>query len=172
MRLNLLAFALAAALLSIAAAGCSNSSSASTAGEGALSREAVGSVNPGGAASKLPSSDSKRTAPADKSAVFSSDAAKGSSAAQPAGAGAINPLLQMTVAEPEDEAELEGDEVRVAGKTVPGAVVSIDDTVTIADEQGFFAVTLHIQESPHTIEIVASDKDGNQVGELRTVFPK
>lgn len=79
-------------------------------------------------------------------------------------------MLGLSLTEPEDGAQVDGTEVKVAGKTAPGAVVSVDDAVVLADKQGYFSVVVDLEESPHTIEVVASDAEGNEVDLTRTVF--
>ena len=73
-------------------------------------------------------------------------------------------LLQIT--QPIDGAQVSTSAVLVTGKTIPGAVVSvsIDDTVEIAnvDQNGNFSVTVNLEEGPNLIEVVASDRLGNE----------
>lgn len=74
--------------------------------------------------------------------------------------------LFLEIIEPENESIVGTASIIVSGITVPGAVVSIsvDDDLEIADvdEQGNFSATVTLAEGPNYIEVLASDRQGNE----------
>jgi hypothetical protein len=72
--------------------------------------------------------------------------------------------LSLVVTQPQDDYITDVDTVEVKGHTSPGAVVSVNEDVAIADNQGDFTVTVTLDEGPNIIDVVASDDAGNQTG--------
>jgi hypothetical protein len=70
--------------------------------------------------------------------------------------------ISLTVSEPEDNTITDVGTIEVKGHTSPGAVVSVNAVVTIADANGSFDAIVSLDEGPNIIEIVASDETGNQ----------
>jgi hypothetical protein len=70
--------------------------------------------------------------------------------------------ISLTVSEPEDNTITDVATIEVEGHTDPGAVVSVNAVVTIADANGNFDAIVSLNEGPNTIEIVASDETGSQ----------
>lgn len=68
----------------------------------------------------------------------------------------------LIVTQPADGSIVTVDKVEVRGSTSPGAVVSVNDKITMADTQGIFAVTISLEEGPNIIEVVTSDEEGNE----------
>ena len=68
----------------------------------------------------------------------------------------------LTVTQPADNSIINVDRVKVGGRTIPGAVVSINEEITSADAQGIFAVTITLEEGPNIIEVIASNEEGNE----------
>jgi uncharacterized protein YfaP (DUF2135 family) len=58
----------------------------------------------------------------------------------------------------------------VSGITAPGAVVSVNGRLAAVDAAGAFQLPLSLEEGPNTIQVVASDADGNQAYALLTVI--
>jgi len=75
--------------------------------------------------------------------------------------------LELT--EPTDGSIINIDKVEVKGNTIPGAVVSINDEITMADTQGIFTVTIDLEEGPNIIEVISSDEEGNEATTSLTV---
>ncbi|MDP2931558.1 MAG: hypothetical protein Q8O05_03540 [Chloroflexota bacterium] len=74
-----------------------------------------------------------------------------------------NTSLKLTVTQPQDNDTVNASKVEVRGQTSPGAVVSIQDEIAIADNSGGFAITVPLEEGPNLIEVFASDDAGNEV---------
>ena len=82
--------------------------------------------------------------------------------------------LFLTVTQPIDESIINTDKVEVLGCTIPDAVVSVivNDEVNVVEvgEQGNFSITVTLDEGPNTIEVHASDWEGNEVGTILAVI--
>jgi hypothetical protein len=70
--------------------------------------------------------------------------------------------ISLTVSEPQDNTITDVDTIEVKGHTDPQAVVSVNEEITTADANGDFDATVSLEEGPNTIEVVASDEEGNQ----------
>jgi hypothetical protein len=70
--------------------------------------------------------------------------------------------MSLTISEPEDNTITDVDTIEVKGHTSPGAVVSVNAVVSIADANGNFDAIVSLDEGPNIIETVASDEAGNQ----------
>jgi hypothetical protein len=70
--------------------------------------------------------------------------------------------MPLTISEPEDNTITDVATIEVKGHTSPGAVVSVNAVITIADANGDFDAIVSLDEGPNIIEIVASDETGNQ----------
>ena len=68
----------------------------------------------------------------------------------------------LAVTQPVDGGIVNVDKVEVRGSTSPGAVVSVNDEIALADTQGVFTVTISLEEGPNIIEVIASDEEGNE----------
>jgi hypothetical protein len=58
--------------------------------------------------------------------------------------------------------EVYGDSLIIRGQTSPGAIVSINTVIVPVDETGWFEMELRLAWGPNSIDIVASDLDGNR----------
>lgn len=72
------------------------------------------------------------------------------------------------------ETPLDGETLRaspwlVIGRTQPGALVSVNDVVGFANEEGRFALAIALQEGVNVLEILASNTAGEQVFRILTV---
>jgi hypothetical protein len=74
--------------------------------------------------------------------------------------GQSSPLL--TVIEPMDNATVATRVISVEGITEPGAVVSVNDEIAIADEDGNFSVDIGLDAGINVINIAVSDSSGAQ----------
>lgn len=62
-------------------------------------------------------------------------------------------------------------QIEVQGIAAPGAVVTVNDEILIADADGRFSVVIHLEAGLNLIEIIASDALGNQaVVELTVIY--
>ena len=76
----------------------------------------------------------------------------------------------LTLETPHDGETLHISPVLVIGQTSPGAVVSVNDAVSIANPQGRFSLAVPLQEGPNVLEVIASDSAGEQVFVILTVL--
>ncbi len=77
--------------------------------------------------------------------------------------------LKLTVTEPPDNSIVSTSEIEIKGVTSPGAVISANDEFETADSQGYFAITVPLDEGPNIIDLVASDASGNETSLTLTV---
>ena len=75
----------------------------------------------------------------------------------------------LTVTEPADESIINVDKVEVIGTTIPGAVVSINGELVEVDEEGNFTMMVVLEEGPNTIEVIASDLEGNEESHILVI---
>lgn len=68
----------------------------------------------------------------------------------------------LKVTEPKDESIVTSSVIPVSGTTSPDAVVSVNGEVVEVDERGNFSTMLTLEEGPNTIEVVATDFEGNK----------
>jgi len=79
--------------------------------------------------------------------------------------------LTLTILEPQDEAVVKQNLMRVVGRTTPDAVVSVNGHVIRAiDENGNFTTVISLAEGPNLVEIIATDYQGNKVSQVLTVI--
>ena len=71
--------------------------------------------------------------------------------------------LVVTLTSPADETVVSAPQVDVAGQAPAETVISIGDSITVVDASGQFSIPVPLEEGPNSLEIVASDADGNQV---------
>lgn len=81
------------------------------------------------------------------------------------------PLNQigLSVTSPVNNAVVTNPKVTVSGHTVPGADVGINDMDIKADTNGNFSTTITLDEGENTIDVIASDADGNASEQMLTV---
>lgn len=58
---------------------------------------------------------------------------------------------------------IQSQDVTVTGRTAPGAVVSINESFTIADQAGKFTLAVHLDSGLQTITVEASNVAGEDV---------
>jgi len=75
----------------------------------------------------------------------------------------------LTVTQPADGSIVDVGKIEVRGHTSPGAVVSVNDEIAMADTQGIFTVTINLEEGPNIIEVIASNEEGEGAGINLTV---
>ena len=69
--------------------------------------------------------------------------------------------ITLTVSSPSNNTTVSNSSVTVKGKTVAAAEVFVNDSVTKADDNGNFSVTLSLEEGDNYILVVANDAAGN-----------
>ena len=77
--------------------------------------------------------------------------------------------LVVTLTSPADETVVSTPQVDVAGQAPVETVISIGDSITVVDASGQFSIPVPLEEGPNSLDIVASDPDGNQVSVTLTV---
>jgi hypothetical protein len=70
--------------------------------------------------------------------------------------------LSVVITKPDDNAVLSTSPVMIEGEANPGTVISLNDALVIVDASHKFNVPIPLQNGLNTIEIVASDEQGNQ----------
>lgn len=71
-------------------------------------------------------------------------------------------VVPLEILAPEDGAVVNVPQVEVRGTTAADAVLTLNDEIGVADENGAFAVVMPLVEGPNAIAIVVSDLDGNE----------
>ncbi len=69
----------------------------------------------------------------------------------------------LAVTEPKDQSVVSLAMVRVAGRTVPQAVVSINGVTILVDDAGMFATRVTLQPGPNLVDVVATNVDGKSL---------
>ncbi len=69
----------------------------------------------------------------------------------------------LDISQPEDNSFVTTNTVQVRGRTLTGAVVSVQGNVVDVDSNGNFSATVALDEGPNVIEVIASDEAGNEV---------
>lgn len=70
--------------------------------------------------------------------------------------------LSLDILTPEDNAVVTSPQLEVRGVTAPNAVVTVNETIALADDTGAFDASLALDEGPNVVEVVASDDQGNE----------
>jgi hypothetical protein len=79
-------------------------------------------------------------------------------------------LFVITVDSPREGETVRATPLTVRGQTTPGAVVSANDVVAIADAGGRFSLTVPLDPGPNVLEIIASKTTGEQVFAILTIL--
>lgn len=77
--------------------------------------------------------------------------------------------LWLQVFSLQDEAVVNTPQVDVIGSAPVGAVISVNDEILIAGDDGQFKTTVFLDEGPNLIEIIASDDNGNETSLILAV---
>jgi hypothetical protein len=72
-------------------------------------------------------------------------------------------MLQLVITDPRDGAYVSSPVIAVTGTTEPGAAVSVNDGITLADEKGTFTMDVTLEPGPNLIEIIASNDRGDEI---------
>ena len=76
----------------------------------------------------------------------------------------------LTVHTPQNETFVSTFATEVEGTTDPDAVVSVNGMLVEVDLDGTFSTTVSLEEGPNSIEVIASDQEGNEASEILTVI--
>jgi hypothetical protein len=71
--------------------------------------------------------------------------------------------LSLVLTAPTDGAIVSTSSIKVAGRSSPGAAVSVNDTIGMADNQGKFELQVPLDQGLNTLEVVVSDESGRQL---------
>ncbi len=91
--------------------------------------------------------------------------AKGGAAAKPPAKA-----LFLQVDSPAEDDSVDSSRLQVSGSTIPGAVVSVDGDLVKVKSDGTFSTEIKLDEGPNDVEVVASDRDGNEQSVIRSVI--
>jgi hypothetical protein len=76
----------------------------------------------------------------------------------------------LEVTEPLNEAVVTMSPLPVQGQTTPDSVATVNGQVVDVDAQGQFLTEVMLEEGPNFIEVLASDFEGHQEGQILTVI--
>lgn len=76
----------------------------------------------------------------------------------------------LAVTAPQNEAVVKVSPLPVQGQTTPDSVATVNGQVVEVDAQGQFLAQVMLEEGPNFIEVLASDFDGHQQGQILTVI--
>jgi hypothetical protein len=76
----------------------------------------------------------------------------------------------LTLLAPRDGETTNTSPLLVSGVTAPGAIVSVNDVVSVADVEGRFDLMVSLQAGPNVLEVIASQADGQQAFAIVTVM--
>lgn len=79
------------------------------------------------------------------------------------------PDLYLEVTTPSNESIVKTAAVEVKGNTIPTAIVSVNGVLTSVNAEGEFTADTTLEVGPNFIEIVTSDLEGEEIGEVLTV---
>jgi putative hemolysin len=77
--------------------------------------------------------------------------------------------IDLQVLLPEDGSQIDIEQCQVIGITAPGAVVTINDEIVLAGQDGSFQATITLEAGPNLIEVLASDASGAEAFTYLTV---
>ena len=76
----------------------------------------------------------------------------------------------LLVTEPKDQSIVSQGTIPLTGRTAPGAVVTVNGVGVGVDPLGIFSTTVTLDEGPNTIEVVATNSDGEQLSAIIAVI--
>jgi hypothetical protein len=76
----------------------------------------------------------------------------------------------ITLDAPRDGETTNASPLLVSGLTIPNAIVSVNDTVGLANADGRFALTVPLEAGPNVLEIIASKPTGDQTSLIITIL--
>ena len=91
-------------------------------------------------------------------------------AAGPSATSSGSAALFLDVTSPSGDGTLNTQNLPVSGKTSPGAVVSVDGDLVTVGSDGSFSTQLKLRQGPNDVEVVASDRQGNERSVIRSII--
>ncbi len=71
--------------------------------------------------------------------------------------------LSVRLLAPHDGEIFEAADILVIGEARPGLVLSVNDSLAVADAQGKFSIPIHLEQGTNLLEIIASNEVGDQI---------
>ena len=78
--------------------------------------------------------------------------------------------VALEVTEPQDEITVNTSTVQVKGVTTADATVSVNGSLVDVGADGKFSTAVSLEQGPNSIEVVASDSQGNENSQVLTVI--
>jgi len=78
--------------------------------------------------------------------------------------------VTLEVTEPQDEITVNTSTVQVKGVTTADATVSVNGSLVDVGADGKFSTTVSLEQGPNSIEVVASDSQGNENSQVLTII--
>jgi uncharacterized protein YfaP (DUF2135 family) len=78
--------------------------------------------------------------------------------------------VTLEVTEPQDEITVNTSTIQVKGVTTADATVSVNGFLVDVGADGKFSTTVSLEQGPNSIEVVASDSQGNENSQVLTVI--
>jgi putative hemolysin len=103
-------------------------------------------------------------------AYFRGECTPGESAPPPVAPTVAPQPMQLQIFVPEDGGIVTAQQQRVAGVASPAAVVTVNEELLIAADDGSFETTIALEEGPNLIEVVASNASGTEAFVTLTVI--
>ena len=76
----------------------------------------------------------------------------------------------LVVGEPQDQSIVSDNPVHLSGRTIPGAMVSVNGVSVPVDELGIFSTSVRLQLGPNTVDVLASSPEGDLLGQVIAVI--
>ena len=78
--------------------------------------------------------------------------------------------VALEVTEPQDEITVNTSTIQVKGVTTADATVSVNGSLVDVGADGKFSTTVSLEQGPNSIEVVASDSQGNENSQVLTII--
>jgi len=78
--------------------------------------------------------------------------------------------VTLEVTEPQDEITVNTSTIQVKGVTTADATVSVNGSLVDVGADGKFSTTVSLEQGPNSIEVVASDSQGNENSQVLTII--
>lgn len=82
-------------------------------------------------------------------------------------------IPELTITEPQEGAVVSIKMLKLSGKTVTGATLSVNDHLVLVNSDGTFTTTVSLNDNENTIKIISTSKAGNTAEkELKVTYTK
>ncbi len=78
--------------------------------------------------------------------------------------------VALSVSQPQNETTVYAADLVVKGETEADAVLSVNGVTVEVNEDGSFSTTVTLEEGPNSIEVLASDFEGNEASVVRSII--